>query len=99
MWLEAGILASLTEVSAPEILALMTGTPAQRHGLDVGRIEVGRPADLCLLDAPQGSAAEDAVGAIETGDYPAVDTVVVDGEVVVKTSANTGPAKRPAVVE
>lgn len=99
MWLEAGILASLTEVSAPEILALMTGVPARRHGLDEGRIEEGRPADLCLLDAPQGSAADDAVDAIENEDYPAVDTVIVDGEVAVKTSANTGPAKRPAVVE
>lgn len=98
MWLEAGILAGLTNVSAPEILALMTGVPARRHGLDVGRIEVGHPADFCILDAPQGSTADDATGAIANGDYPAVDTVFVDGELMVKTSDNTGPAKRPAVV-
>jgi enamidase len=99
MWLEAGILASLTEVSAPEIVSLMTGVPARRHGLDVGRIEEGRPADLCIVDAPQGSAGADALGAVSNGDYPSVDTVVVDGEILVKTSDNTGPAKRPAEID
>lgn len=76
----------------------MTGTPAAHHGLDVGRVEEGRPADLCVLDAPLGSAADDALGAIANGDYPSVDTVLGDGEVVVKPSRNTGPAKRPAEI-
>ncbi|WP_313693524.1 amidohydrolase family protein [Halorarum halobium] len=98
MWLEASFLASTTDVSAAELVCLMTGTPAAHHGLDAGRIEPGRPADLCILDAPQGSAADDALGAIEHGDYPSVDTVLVDGEVLVDGSRNTGPAKRPAEI-
>lgn len=99
MWLEASILASLTDVPPEVVLCLMTGTPAAHHGLDVGRVEAGRPADLCVIDAPLGSAADDALGAIEYGDYPSVAAVLVDGEVLVNPSRNTGPAKRPAEVE
>jgi len=99
MWLEATVLTTMTDVSATEVLCLMTGTPAEHNGLETGRIEEGRPADLCLIDAPQGSAGEDALGAITTGDYPSVDTVLVDGEVLVKPGRNTGPAKRSAEIE
>lgn len=96
MWLELGILASFTDVPPAELLCLATGVPAGRHGLDVGRIEAGRPADLVILDAPQGSVGEDALGAIGNGEYPSVDKVLVDGEVLVEKSRNTGPAKRPS---
>ncbi len=95
MWLEAAILASLSDRSAAEILCLMTGTPARHHGLDAGRIEPGRPADLCLIDAPLGCAVDDALSAIENGDYPSVTAVVVDGEVLVEGSRNTGPPATP----
>jgi enamidase len=98
MWLEAGILASLSPVSAAEVVCLMTGNPARHHGLQTGRIEDGRPADLCIIDAPQGSSADDALGAIANGDYPSVDTVLVDGDILVTQSRNTGPAKRPAEI-
>lgn len=98
MWLEASILASLTDVPPEEVICLMTGTPATHHGLDVGRVEAGRPADLCVIDAPLGSAADDALGAIEYGDYPSVAAVLVDGEVLVESSRNTGPPKRPAEI-
>lgn len=94
MWLEASILASLTDIAAEEICCLMTGTPASHHGLDSGRIDVGRPADLCLIDSPQGSVADEALDSIENGDYPSVASVIVDGEVVVHQSRNTGPPKR-----
>ncbi|MFB6069656.1 MAG: amidohydrolase family protein [Halanaeroarchaeum sp.] len=98
MWLQAGTLASRTDVPASDVIALMTGTPAAHHGLETGRIEPGRPADLLLVDAPQGSAADDALGAIENGDYPGVDTVFVDGEILVKGSDNTPPPMRSADV-
>lgn len=96
MWLELGILSSFTDLSAAEGICLATGNPARHHGLEEGIIEAGRPADLCILDAPQGSAADDALGAIENGEYPSVDKVLVDGEVLVDGSRNTGPPKRSA---
>ena len=98
MWLEAGILASMTDVSAGDVLCLMTGTPAAHNDLDTGVLAEGRPADLCVLDAPLGSVGDDALAAIENGDYPSVSAVLVDGDVLVEGSRNTGPAKNPAEV-
>jgi enamidase len=98
MLLEMSILAGLTTVPAPEIVALATGNVARHHRLDTGLVEAGRPADLCLLGAPMGSQASDAMGALEHGEYAAVDKVLVDGELLVDRSRNTPPAKRSAVV-
>lgn len=97
--LEATILAGMTEVSAAEVLCTATGTTATHHGLATGRIEEGRPADLLVLDAPRGSAADSALAAIDHGEYPAVDKVIVNGDLLVERSRNTGPAKTPATVE
>ncbi|MFB6311025.1 MAG: amidohydrolase family protein [Salinirussus sp.] len=99
MWLEMGILASLGDCSAAEAIALASGNPARHHALAAGRIEAGCPADLTLLDAPLGCVADDALGAIENGDYPSVDAVLVDGEVRVDGSRNTGPPKRSASID
>ncbi|WP_152039481.1 amidohydrolase family protein [Salinigranum salinum] len=96
--LEAAILASMTDVPPAEILCLASGTTATHHGLDTGRIEPGRPADLVLLDAPKGGPRDDALATLAHGEYPAVDKVWVDGELLVERSRNTAPAKTPAEV-
>jgi enamidase len=97
--LEAAILASMTAVSAAEVLCLATGTTAAHHRLDAGRIEVGRPADLVLLGAPKGGPRDDALATLEHGEYPAVDKVWIDGDLLVERSRNTAPAKTPAEVQ
>lgn len=90
--------ASLGGVDGATALALATGTTAALHDLPTGVLEVGRPADLVVLDAPLGSVAADAVGAFEVGDTPAVAVVVIDGEVRVTKSRNTPPAVRAVTV-
>lgn len=97
--LEAATLCGMTDVSPEEVLCLATGTTARHHGLDTGRIEEGRPADLTLMGAPKGSAAETALEALDAGSYPAIATVLVDGEVHVDGSRNTAPAKQTATIE
>lgn len=96
--LEAATLCGMTDVSPEEVLCLGTGTTARHHGLDTGRIEEGRPADLTLMGAPKGSEAETALEALDAGSYPAIATVLVDGEVRVDGSRNTAPAKRTATI-
>ena len=82
---------------APEIVVCMaTGNPAKVYGLNTGTIEEGKEGDLLILDAPMGSVAEDALGALAAGDIPGISHVIINGEVVVKKSKNTPPAKRPA---
>jgi enamidase len=76
------------------ILAAATGTTAQRYGLDVGVLDVGRPADIVILDAPIGSEATTALGALAIGDVPAVAAVLIDGDVRVTRSRVTPPPNR-----
>jgi len=84
---------------APEVaVAMATGNTARVHGLDVGVIEPGRAADLCLVDAPIGSAASTALGALALGDLPGISMVLIDGVVMLGRSRNTPPAARAAEV-
>jgi enamidase len=99
-----GVLKTICEISslaglAPETaVALATGNNADVWNLDTGRIAVGRPADLVVLDAPWGSAAADALGAIAIGDIPGISAVIVDGQVRTLRSRNTPAAARLATV-
>ena len=97
--LVASTLAGMTDVPAETVLCLATGTTAEHHDLDTGRVEAGRPADLTLMGPPKGSQADTALDALDGGSYPAVDTVLVDGEVVVDGSRNTAPSKTTATIE
>jgi enamidase len=71
-----------------------TGNNARIFKLSSGVIEVGRPADLLICDAPAGSMAKDAVGAIARGDIPGISAVIIDGRVQVGRSRNTPLARR-----
>ena len=71
---------------------------ARVHGLDRGVIEVGRAADLVIADAPEGSTAGDALGALAIGDLPGISMILVDGAPVIGRSRNTAPAARQATV-
>lgn len=91
-------LASLGGVDPAVAIAMATGNTARVHGLDVGVIEPGRAADLCLVDAPIGSAADTALGALAIGDLPGISMVLIDGNVMLGRSRNTPPAARAAEV-
>jgi enamidase len=91
-------LASLTPITAEQAICMATGNTARIHKLNRGIIEPGREADLVIMDAPMGSVGKDALSAIEAGDVPGVAMVLVDGEIVVKTSRNTPPAIRKPVI-
>ena len=73
---------------------MATGNTAALHGLNTGVIEVGREADLVLVDTPLGSQASDALSALTIGDTLAVAAAIIDGEVRFTKSRNTPPATR-----
>lgn len=91
-------LASLGGIAPEVAVAMATGNTARVHGLDVGLIAPGRAADIVLVDAPTGSAASTALGALAIGDLPGISLVVIDGEVRIGRSRNTAPAARAAEV-
>ena len=91
-------LASLGDFPPAQAIALATGNNALAFRLTTGTVETGRPADLVVCDAPVGSAARDAVGAIRRGDIPGISCVIIDGEIRVTRSRNTPLASRLAAV-
>ena len=91
-------LSSLGGVPPETAVALATGNTARVHRLQTGVIEVGREADLAIVDAPVGSTADTALGALAIGDLPGVGMILIDGTPVVGRSRNTPPAARVPVV-
>jgi enamidase len=91
-------LSSLGDCPPAEAVALATGNNARAFRLTTGTIEPGRPADLVVCDAPNGSLARDAFGAIRRGDIPGISCVIIDGAVRVMRSRNTPLAGRLAAV-
>jgi enamidase len=51
-----------------------------------------------VCDAPIGSVARDALGALSAGDLPGISMVLVDGKITIGRSRNTAPAGRAAEV-
>ena len=91
-------LASLGDLDPAVAVALATGNNARVFRLETGTVEVGRPADLVVCDAPGASAARDALGAIARGDSPGISAVIIDGVVRVGRSRNTPLAGRLAEI-
>ena len=90
-------LASLCGVKAEEAIAMATGNTARVYKLNRGVVEVGKEADLVIMDAPMGSVGKDALSAIEAGDIPGIAGVMIDGVTRVGVSRNTPPPNRKTV--
>jgi enamidase len=92
------LLAGLGGMDPAEAIACATGNTARVYTLDTGVIAEGRAADLVICDAPTGSVARDALGALSAGDLPGISMVVIDGAITIGRSRNTPPAARAAQV-
>ncbi|MGZ8593443.1 MAG: amidohydrolase family protein [Actinomycetota bacterium] len=87
-------LAALGGVDPAAAVAAATGNVAALHRLDTGTVATGREADLLVVDAPLGSQAADALGALAIGDTLAVATAIIDGVPRYAKSRNTPPPVR-----
>lgn len=88
-------LSSICGIPPAEAVALASGNTAAAHGLDVGRIEVGRPADLLIAGPIQGSL-KTASAAIAHGDLLGISYVLVDGAIIVDGRSRQTP---PSVIQ
>ena len=91
-------LASLGGLAPETAICMATGNTARVYGLPVGVIEVGREADLCIVDAPIGSVGKTALEALKAGDLFGISMVLIDGQIKLGRSRNTPPAARAAEV-
>jgi len=90
-------LAGVCEMSPGEAVAVATGNTARAHGLDVGVLTEGAPADLVIAGPVKGSAGTTLADAIAHGDLPGISMVLIDGEPVVRhRSGQTPPPETPA---
>jgi len=87
--------ASLGGIDPALAVAAATGNVAALHSLSTGIVEVGREADLLVMDTPLGSQADDALSAFAIGDTPAVASAIIDGTPRFTKSRNTPPPVRP----
>ena len=88
-------IASVCGVPPAEAVAVATGNTAKAHGLDVGILAPGRPADIVICGPVEGSAGTSIADAIAHGDLPGIAYVIADGEIVVSgRSRQTPPPKR-----
>ncbi|MFI6956563.1 amidohydrolase family protein [Nocardia sp. NPDC050408] len=99
LWHLCAELVSLGGLPVHQAVASMTGHVADVYGLDAGRLEVGRPADLLILDAPLGSAGDTWAEALQVGDVPGICVAVTDGVVRYTKSRNTPAARRNVSVK
>src|SRR6059058_3257691 len=94
---EIAFMSSVGEVAPETVICLATGNVGRAHGLDIGILEEGRPADLVLLHKITGSVATDALDSFAKGDLPGISTVIIDGEIrVAGRSQQTPPPERVA---
>ncbi|MGE0626874.1 MAG: amidohydrolase family protein [Hyphomicrobiaceae bacterium] len=92
-------MASMCGLTPGEAVSVATGNTAKAHGLDVGLIEVGRPADVVACGPVKGSAGTSLSDAIAHGDLPGISHVLVDGQpLIAGRSEQTPPPETPAFI-
>jgi enamidase len=90
-------IASMCNLTPGQAVAVATGNTARAHGLDVGVLAEGRPADIVVCGSITGSAGTTLSDAIAHGDLPGITHVLIDGEfVVTDRSQQTPPPARGA---
>ena len=94
---EIAFLSSVGEIEPEKSICMATGNVGRAHGLNLGMLEEGGPADLVLLHKITGSVAKDALDSFAKGDLPGISYVIIDGVVrVAGRSQQTPPPERVA---
>ncbi|MCG6205552.1 amidohydrolase family protein [Rhodopseudomonas sp. HC1] len=94
------LLSSLGDLPAEQAFCLATGNTARMRELDCGLIEVGRAADLVIMDVAQHSGGSTLLESVRLGDLPGIGMTIIDGIVRSERSRNTPPATRfPSIVK
>lgn len=90
--------ACLNDFSAEQVIAMATGNSARVYKLNTGEIEVGKEADLVVIDAPPGSIGKDALSSMEAGDHFGCSLVIVDGRIVAIRGRDTRATTRYCMI-
>ncbi|MCC6780241.1 MAG: amidohydrolase family protein [Hyphomicrobiales bacterium] len=90
-------LTSVCGLTPGEAVAAATGNTARAHGLDVGILAPGRPADIVVCGPIQGSSGATLTETLAHGDLPGISHVITEGNLVLEgRSRITPPPMSPA---
>lgn len=84
------LLSSVGDMPAELVFCCATGNTGRMRSLDGGLIEIGRAADLVLMDRAQHSSGVDLLDSVRKGDLPGIGMVVIDGIVRCGRSRRSG---------
>ena len=94
------MLSSLGDIPPEIAFCFATGNTARMRELDSGIVEVGKSADLILIDSAQHAPGKTMLESIHQGNLPGVGMTIIDGIVRTQRSRNTPPAERlPELLE
>ncbi len=94
------MLSSLGDIPPEIAFCFATGNTARMRELNTGIIEVGKAADLIVLDQAQHSPGKDMLESIHQGNLPGIGMTIIDGVVRSHRSRNTPPATNlPEIAE
>jgi enamidase len=88
------LLTSVCGLSPAVAIAIATGNTARAHGLDVGVLGPGRPADLVVAGPVEGSAGSTFGDAVAHGDLPGITHVMIDGQFAISGRSQQTPPPR-----
>ncbi|HEY7166417.1 MAG TPA: amidohydrolase family protein, partial [Candidatus Binatia bacterium] len=88
---EIAFISSVGEVPPEIAICMATGNVGRAHGVDIGILEEGRPADLVLMHKITGSVSSDALDSFRKGDLPGISVVMIDGVVTVAGRSQQTP--------
>jgi enamidase len=84
-------LSSMCNLTPGQAVAVATGNTAKAHGIDVGILAVGKPADIVVCGPITGSAGTTLSDAIAHGDLPGISHVLIDGAFAVTDRSRQTP--------
>jgi enamidase len=87
-------MAAFNDIPPAQAIAMGTGNTADLFGLNTGKIEVGREADILAIDMGQDSVGQDALEGMAMDDTFGVAMVMVDGQVVSVKGRDGRPTRR-----
>lgn len=91
--------AAFNDISPAQAIAMGTGNTADLYGLNTGKIEVGREADILAIDSGYDATGQDALEAMCLDDTFGVSMVMVDGQVVSVKGRDGRPTKRHITID
>ncbi|MGZ8490045.1 MAG: amidohydrolase family protein [Candidatus Binatia bacterium] len=88
---EIAFISSVGEIPPEKTICMATGNVGRAHGLNLGILEEGRPADVVLMHKITGSVSTDALDSFAKGDLPGISYVIIDGVVQVAGRSQQTP--------